>query len=58
MKFRFDENDDLVIDDIPDDLMDLTNNIAIERGVSVEDIWRDVIAQLKNVIRRNERWNV
>jgi hypothetical protein len=46
MKFRFDEHDDLVVEDIPDDIMDETTRIALERGVAVEDIWRELISQL------------
>lgn len=43
---RFDENDDVVIDDIPDDLM-----VAIERraeinGRSVEDEMREILLEL------------
>ena len=52
MKFRFDENDDLVIDDIPDDLEDMTRRLAFERRVSVEDIWRDIVMRLVSADER------
>ena len=45
MKFSFDENDDLVLEDIPDDMMDMAAKIAFDRRVSVEDIWRDILTQ-------------
>ena len=45
LKFSFDENDDLVLEDIPDDMMDMAAKIAFDRRVSVEDIWRDILTQ-------------
>jgi hypothetical protein len=48
MKFRFDKNDDLVIDDISDDLMDETRQIALDRRIALEDVWRDLVTQLVN----------
>lgn len=46
MKFRFDENDDLIVDDIPDDLMDLVAQRAEQHGIGVEDVWRNLIVRL------------
>ncbi|MGH8596510.1 MAG: hypothetical protein ACREXT_07625 [Gammaproteobacteria bacterium] len=45
MKFSFDENDDLVLEDIPDDMMEMSAKIAFDRGVGVEDVWRDILTQ-------------
>jgi hypothetical protein len=54
MKFRFDENDDLVIDDIPDDLIDLVNRHALEKGVTPEDEWREIIIKWSEEFGKNE----
>ncbi len=54
MKFRFDEKDDLVIDDIPDDLIAITERAATECGLTVEDIWRDVVVRLVSAKQRDE----
>ena len=45
MKFSFDENDDLVLEDIPDDVMEMAAKIAFDRAVSEEAIWREFIVQ-------------
>ncbi len=45
MKFNFDENDDLVLEDIPDDMMEMSAKIAFDRGVSLEDVWRGIVTQ-------------
>ncbi len=45
MKFSFDENDDLVLEEIPDDLMEAAAKIAFDRDVSAEDIWREILTQ-------------
>ena len=43
MKVRFDENDELVIDDIPDDIMQTLEHLAARNGTSVEDEMRAVL---------------
>jgi hypothetical protein len=48
LKFSFDENDDLVLEDIPDDMMEMAAKLAFERRVGVEDIWREILAQWSN----------
>jgi YD repeat-containing protein len=48
VKFSWDENDDLVLEDIPDDLMEMTAKIALDRGVSLEDVWRGIVTQWSN----------
>lgn len=44
----FDENDDLVIDDIPDDLMLLIERRAFEHGRTVEDEMRLILTHRFN----------
>ena len=46
LKLRFDKDDDLVIEDIPDDLMVTVRGLAVRRSVSEEDMWRELITQL------------
>ena len=43
MHIRFDSNDDLVIDDIPDDIMTRLEEMALARGRTTEDEMRDLI---------------
>ena len=43
LKFGFDENDDLMLEDIPDDLMELAAKQAFFRSITVEDVWRDIL---------------
>jgi len=45
MKVRFDENDDLVIDDIPDDIMQMLEHLAARNDTSVEGEMRSVLCQ-------------
>ncbi len=46
MKLRFDENDDVVLDDIPDDMIADVAALADSRGVSEEELWRELLVQL------------
>ena len=46
MKLRFDENDDVVLEDVPDDLIEMASEIATRRGMDIEDLWRELLAQL------------
>ena len=46
MKFRFDQNDDLVIDDIPDDVMAAIEARASANGRTAEDEMRDLLTGL------------
>ena len=46
LKVRFDENDDLVLEEIPDDLMVQVSKLAADRAVSEEDMWRELITKL------------
>ena len=48
MKFSFDENDDLVLEDIPNDKMDIVAKIAFDRLISAEDIWREILTLWSN----------
>lgn len=43
---RFDENDDVVIDDIPDDIMAAIEHRAATNGHSAEDEMRDLLLTL------------
>ena len=43
MHIRFDSNDDLVIDDIPDDIMTRLEEMALARGRTTEDEMRDLL---------------
>lgn len=43
---RFDENDDLVIDDIPDDMMEALDRLAKRNGRSVEEEMRLILFQI------------
>ena len=43
MHIRFDSNDDLVIDDIPDDIMTRLEETALARGRTTEDEMRDLL---------------
>ena len=43
MEIRFDENDDVVVENIPDDIMANLNNIAKRNDRTVEDEMRDVL---------------
>ncbi len=42
MRVRFDENDDIVVDDIPDEMMAEIERRANEKGWSPEDELRDI----------------
>jgi plasmid stability protein len=55
MNIRFDDNDDLVLDNIPDDLMRRAGTMAADRGVSAEDVWRDVMERLARTERQENR---
>ena len=46
MKLRFDENDDVVLEDVPDDLIEMASVIAARRGIDIEDLWRELLTQL------------
>ena len=46
VKLRFDENDDVVLEDVPDDLIEMASEIATRRGMDIEDLWRELLAQL------------
>jgi hypothetical protein len=54
MRFRFDENDDLVLEDIPDDLVEAVNRRALENGVDPEDKWREIIIKWSEEFDRSE----
>lgn len=43
MKVCFDENDDLVIDDIPDDIMRRLEHLAARNGTSIEEEMRALV---------------
>ncbi|QYU71254.1 hypothetical protein J4558_07635 [Leptolyngbya sp. 15MV] len=43
MRMRLSENNDLVLEDIPDDLMETVANLARQRAISDEDMWREII---------------
>jgi hypothetical protein len=43
---RFDENDDLVLEDIPDDLIRIVSELAGERSVHEEDMWRELVTRM------------
>ena len=43
MHIRFDSNDDLVIDDIPDDIVTRLEEMALARGRTAEDEMRDLL---------------
>ncbi len=43
MRFSFDDNDDLVLEDIPDDMIETVAKLALERRISDEDMWREII---------------
>ena len=45
MKFSFDKNDDLVLEDIPDDLMETVSKLARDRAISDEDMWREILTK-------------
>ena len=46
VNIRFDENDDLVVDDIPDDLMAAIEQLARSNERSVEDEMRAILIEL------------
>jgi plasmid stability protein len=46
MHIRFDENDDLLADDIPDDLMAELEALAEKHGRTPEDEMRDLLMKL------------
>ena len=46
MKLRFDENDDVVLEDIPDDMMTMVSVEAKARGIDEESLWRELLTQL------------
>ena len=48
LKFSFDENDDLVLEDIPGDMMEMAAAIAFNRRTSLEHVWRDILTQWSN----------
>ena len=45
MKFSFDENDDLVLENIPDDMMDTVSTLARDREINDEDMWREILTK-------------
>lgn len=46
VRLCFDENDDVVLEDVPDDLIGMASEIAARRGIDIEDLWRELLAQL------------
>ena len=46
MKLRFDENDDVVLEDIPDDMMAMVSMQAKARGIDDESLWRELLTQM------------
>ena len=46
MRIRFDENDDLVVEDIPDDFMGQLEALAAQHGRTTEDEMRDLLMKL------------
>ena len=46
MKLRFDENDDVALEDVPDDMIEMASEIAARRGIESEDVWRELLTQL------------
>ncbi len=46
MHLRFDENDDLVVEDIPDDIMQALDRRAALSDSSTEDVMRALLLQL------------
>lgn len=45
MKILFDENDDVVVEDIPDDLMMLLSSMSKRNNRTIEDEMRDILVK-------------
>ena len=45
MKILFDENDDLVVEDIPDDLMVMLSSLSERNNRTIEDEMRDILVK-------------
>jgi hypothetical protein len=45
MKILFDENDDVVVEDIPDDLMMMLSSLSKRNNRTIEDEMRDILVK-------------
>jgi hypothetical protein len=45
MKILFDENDDVVVEEIPDDLMMMLNSLSKRNNRTIEDEMRDILVK-------------
>ena len=45
MKILYDENDDLVVEDIPDDLMVMLSSLSERNNRTIEDEMRDILVK-------------
>lgn len=48
MKILFDENDDVVVEDIPDDLMMMLSSLSERNNRTIEDETRDILVKWVN----------